>query len=215
MQGHNSMRQIALMLDRLTERIGHERDVRVVHTDLPHCDFTSLFVTLEASPDTYRRGRPYAFASAIGHSFYDRLLPAGSLTLGWSSFALHWMGTSSGGPTRAHLAGPRLFGGGQGVGGGRRGGLEGFPGASCRGTHAWRSTGSGGWAVDAIGATRLEPMMDLANDILQALVAEGKLGAQAYATMTIPSRPRSREEFTAPFDTGDISRVVAGRAGHR
>ena len=90
-QRHNSMRQIALMLDRLTERIGHERDVRVVHTDLPHCDFTSLFVTLEASPDSYRRGRPYAFASLTGHSFYDRLLPAGSLTLGWSSFALHWM----------------------------------------------------------------------------------------------------------------------------
>jgi salicylate 1-O-methyltransferase len=59
-------------------------------------------------------------------------------------------------------------------------------------------------AVNATGATGLEPMMDLANDILQALVAEGKLGAQAYATMTIPSRPRSREEFTAPFDTGDI-----------
>jgi hypothetical protein len=84
-QGHNSMRQIALMLDRLTERIGRERDVRVVHTDLPHCDYTSLFVTLESSPESYRRGRPYAFASAIGHSFYDRLFPAGSLTLGWSS----------------------------------------------------------------------------------------------------------------------------------
>ena len=47
-QGHNSMRQIALMLDRLTERIGRERDFRVVHTDLPHSDYTSLFVTLEA-----------------------------------------------------------------------------------------------------------------------------------------------------------------------
>ena len=62
-------------------------------------------------------------------------------------------------------------------------------------------------AVNATGATGLEPMMDLANDILQALVAEGKLGAQAYATMTIPSRPRSREEFTAPFDTGDITEL--------
>ena len=30
-QGHNSMRQIALMLDRLTERIGCERDISVVH----------------------------------------------------------------------------------------------------------------------------------------------------------------------------------------
>jgi hypothetical protein len=62
-------------------------------------------------------------------------------------------------------------------------------------------------AVNATGATGLEPMMDLANDILQALVAEGKLGAQAYAAMTIPSRPRSREEFTAPFDKGDIAEL--------
>jgi hypothetical protein len=90
-QGHNSMRQIALMLDRLTERIGRERDFRVVHTDLPHSDYTSLFVTLESSPESYRRGRPYAFASASGHSFYNRLFLARSLTLGWSSFALHWM----------------------------------------------------------------------------------------------------------------------------
>jgi S-adenosylmethionine-dependent carboxyl methyltransferase len=134
-QGHNSMRQIALMLDRLTERIGRERDVRVVHTDLPHCDYTSLFVTLETSPDSYRRGRPYAFASAIGHSFYDRLLPEGSLTLGWSSFALHWMSALPMALREHILAGPRLFGRRRSVGGGRRGRLEEFPGASRRGTH--------------------------------------------------------------------------------
>ena len=104
-QGHNSMRQIGLMLDRLTERMGRERDVRVVHTDLPHCDYTSLFVTLETSPDSYRRGRPYAFASAIGHSFYDRLLPAGSLTLGGLLRAA-LDECSSDGAARAHLAGP-------------------------------------------------------------------------------------------------------------
>jgi hypothetical protein len=106
-QGHNSMRQIALMLDRLTERIGRERDVRVVHTDLPHCDYTSLFVTLESSSESYRRGRPYAFASAIGHSFYDRLLPAGSLTLGWSAALNERPSDAS---ARAHWAGPSLLG---------------------------------------------------------------------------------------------------------
>jgi hypothetical protein len=62
-------------------------------------------------------------------------------------------------------------------------------------------------AVNATGATGLEPMMDLANDVLQTLVTEGKLGAQAYATMTIPSRPRSREEFRAPFDKGEVEEL--------
>jgi hypothetical protein len=206
-QGHNSMRQIALMLDRLTERIGRQRDVRVVHTDLPHCDYTSLFVTLETSLDSYRRGRPYAFASAIGHSFYDRLLPAGSLTLGWSSFALHWMSALPM-ALREHIWPARASS------------EEGKALAKVA-TADWRNflahraeeLTPGGQlvlvigAINASGATGLEPMMDLANDILQTLVTEGKLGAQAYATMTIPSRPRSREEFTAPFDKGDITEL--------
>ena len=206
-QGHNSMRQIALMLDRLTERIGRERDVRVVHTDLPHCDYTSLFVTLETSPDSYRRGRPYAFASAIGHSFYDRLFPAGSLTLGWSSFALHWMSALPM-ALREHIW-PVRASSDEGKA------LAEVAAADWRNflAHRAEELTPGGQlvlvigAVDATGATGLEPMMDLANDILRTLVTEGKLGAQAYAAMTIPSRPRSREEFTAPFDKGDIAEL--------
>jgi SAM dependent carboxyl methyltransferase len=206
-QGHNSMRQIALMLDRLTERIGRERDVRVVHTDLPHCDYTSLFVTLETSPDSYRRGRPYAFASAIGHSFYNRLLPEGSLTLGWSSFALHWMSAL---PTalREHIW-PVRASSDEGKA------LAEVAAADWRNflTHRAEELTRGGQlvlvvgAVDETGATGLEPMMDLANDILRLLVTEGKLGAQAYGAMTIPSRPRSGAEFTAPFDKGDVAEL--------
>ena len=90
-QGHNSMRPLALALDRLTERAGQSRDILVMHTDLPHSDFTSLFEMLETAPDSYRRGRNHVFASAVAHSFYKRLLPVASLTLGWSAFALHWM----------------------------------------------------------------------------------------------------------------------------
>jgi hypothetical protein len=206
-QGHNSMRPIALMLDRLTERIGRARDVRVVHTDLPHCDYTSLFVTLESTPDSYRRGRPYAFASAIGHSFYDRLLPAGSLTLGWSSFALHWMSALPM-PLREHIW-PARASSDEGKA------LAEVAAVDWRNflAHRAEELTPGGQmvlvigAADETGATGLEPIMDLANDILRTLVAEGKLGAQAYAAMTIASRPRSHAEFTAPFDKGDIAEL--------
>jgi hypothetical protein len=201
------MRQIALMLDRLTERIGCERDISVVHTDLPHCDYTSLFVTLETSPDSYRRGRPYAFASAIGHSFYDRLFPAGSLTLGWSSFALHWMSALPM-PLREHIW-PALASSDESKA------LAQVAAADWRNflAHRAEELTPGGQlvlvigAVDDNGATGPEPMMDLANDILRTLVTEGKLGAQAYAAMTIASRPRSRAEFTAPFDKGDFAEL--------
>lgn len=203
-QGHNSMRQMAFALDRLTERTGQSRDIMVVHTDLPHCDFTSLFVMLETATDSYRRGRDHVFASAIGHSFYERLLPADSLTFGWSAFALHWMSALPM-PLRAHIwpvsAVPD-----------EAKALAEVAATDWRNflTHRAEELVPGGQlvliigAVDETGATGLEPMMDLANGVLKALVADGKLDADAYAAMTIPSRPRARDEFTAPFDKSEL-----------
>lgn len=203
-QGHNSMRPMALALDRLTERAGQGRDMMVVHTDLPHCDFTSLFVTLTSAPDSYLKGRDHVFASAIGRSFYERLFPTGSLTLGWSSFALHWLSTL---PLalRAHVWPPS---------------------ADADEAKALAIVGAGDWrtflahrceelvpggqlvlvigARDETGATGLEPMMDVANRVLQSLVGEGLLGADAYGAMTIPARPRTRKELTAPFENGEL-----------
>jgi hypothetical protein len=207
-QGHNSMRQLALALDRLAERAGRSQETMVVHTDLPHCDFTSLFATLETAKESYRRGRKNVFASAVGHSFYDRLLPARSLTFGWSAFALHWMSAL---PValKDHiwpvLAAP-----------------DEAEALAKVAAEDWRNFLTsraeelvpGGQlvlvigALDEKGASGLEPMMDLADDVLKALVAEGRLGADAHAAMTIPSRPRRREEFAAPFDRGETPELL-------
>lgn len=203
-QGHNSMRQMARVVDRLAARGGVGRDIMVVHTDLPHSDFTSLFATLETSPDSYRRGRPHVFASAIGRSFYERLLPAGSLAFGWSSFALHWMSALPM-ALAAHIwpiaAAPD-----------EAEALAAIAAADWRTFLAHRGAElvPGGQlvlvvgAVDTEGATGLEPMMDVANDVLMALVEEGALAADAYAAMTIPARPRTCAEFVRPFGAGDL-----------
>lgn len=207
-QGHNSMVQMAMALDRLTKRTGSGRDIMVVHTDLPHSDFTSLFVMLDTAPDSYRRGRDHVFASAIGRSFYERLLPAGSLAFGWSAFALHWMSAlpvtlrahiwpASASPDEAKL-------------------LAEVAAADWRNFLSRRAEElvPGGQLVlvigsaDETGATGLEPMMDVANTVLKALVAEGKLVAEAYALMTIPSRPRTLDEYRAPFDRGELPMLV-------
>lgn len=203
-QGHNSMRHMALVLDRLTGRAGQDQDIMVVHTDLPHCDFVSLFETLETAPNSYRRNKPNVFAAAIGHSFYERLLPAGSLTFGWSSFALHWMSDLP--LTLGTHIWPVLTSPDEDKA------LAAVAAADWRNflTHRAEELLPGGQlvlvigAVDAAGATGLEPMMDLANEILKQLVAEGGLAAAAYAAMTIPSWPRRLEEFTAPFDKGEL-----------
>jgi hypothetical protein len=207
-QGHNSMRQMALVLDGLAERAGRGRDVMVVHTDLPHSDFTSLFGTLNAAPESYRRGRDNVFSSVIGQSFYDRLLPAGSLVFGWSSFALHWMSALPR-PLGAHIW-PVLAA------------ADEQPVLAEIGARDWRNflraraqeLAPGGQlllvvgAADAAGASGLEPMMDLANAVLGGLVAQGALSAAAYAEMTIPARPRRHEEFSAPFDDGTLPLVL-------
>lgn len=203
-QGRNSMRQMGLALDRLTARAGGDRDMMVVHTDLPHSDFTSLFVTLETASDSYLRGRKQVFASAIGRSFYERLLPAGALTFGWSAFAVHWMSAL---PLalRAHIW-PNFAQPDEAEA------LSKAAAADWRNflVHRAEELVPGGQLVLVMGALDhnrrggLEPMMSVANNVLEALVAEGELDAATYGAMTIPAWPRVRDEITAPFDNGDV-----------
>jgi hypothetical protein len=63
--------------------------VVVLHTDLPGNDFSSLFGTIADDPHSYRRTG--VFPMAIGRSFFEQLAPTGSVMLGWSSIALHWL----------------------------------------------------------------------------------------------------------------------------
>ncbi len=55
----------------------------------PGTDFSSLFETVARDPHTY--ARPGVFSCAAGRSFYEPLLPAGSVSLGWSATAVVWL----------------------------------------------------------------------------------------------------------------------------
>lgn len=63
-------------------------------------------------------------------------------------------------------------------------------------------------AIDDGGTTGLEPLMELANKVLGRLVSGGKLAAEVHAAMTISARPRTRQEFLAPFAEGDVAPLV-------
>ncbi len=95
-QGQNSLIPLQRAINVLRQRIGPDRQVSVVHTDLPENDFTALFQTLITSPESYLRRDGAAFASAIGRSFYEQILPTGSVTLGWSSWAVQWLSRTPG-----------------------------------------------------------------------------------------------------------------------
>jgi hypothetical protein len=89
--GHNSLGPMVAAINALRERAGPEREISIVHTDLPDNDFAALFQTLIRDPNSYLRADPKVFASAAGRSFYEQILPSQTVTLGWSSWAVQWL----------------------------------------------------------------------------------------------------------------------------
>jgi hypothetical protein len=90
-EGRNSLVPMALAIRILRDRVGPERGISVVHTDLPGNDFSSLFETLDTDTESYLYVDSATFASAVGRSFYRQILPSDSVTLGWSSWAVQWL----------------------------------------------------------------------------------------------------------------------------
>ncbi|MGE3872301.1 MAG: hypothetical protein AB7F74_05015 [Parvibaculaceae bacterium] len=90
-QGHSSFGQMAAAISEIRRRTSPDRPISVVHNDLPRSDFTALFEALASDPDSYLRQDRATFPSAVGRSFYDQVLPPASVTLGWSSWAVHWL----------------------------------------------------------------------------------------------------------------------------
>ena len=61
------------------------------HVDQPSNDFNALFEVLDVDPDRYVLDEPNVFPAAIGRSFYESVLPPGSVHLGWCSYAAVWL----------------------------------------------------------------------------------------------------------------------------
>ena len=89
--GHNSLLPIGAAIALLRKRAEHGRAICVVHTDVAENDYTTLFDTLATDPNSYLRDDPDVFPSAVGRSFYQRILPSSTVTLGWSSWAVQWL----------------------------------------------------------------------------------------------------------------------------
>jgi len=93
-QGRNSMRPMGVGIDTLRPRVGPDRAIEVIHTDLASNDFTSLFMTLQQDPSSYLAGRARVFPLAVGRSYFEPILPAGRVHLGWNTWTLHWLSRS-------------------------------------------------------------------------------------------------------------------------
>lgn len=202
-EGRNSLAPMGAAVETLRAVHGEELPVWVVHTDLPDNDFSSLFRVVAEDPQSYRR--PGVHTAAVGRSFYEQLLPSGSVGLGWSSIAVHWL---------RGVPGP----------------LDGFwPGdATGEQAAAWERAAAADWsafltarAAELRPGARLvvvsgaahddgpprrsgaEAVMDEVARGLAALVERGLLAEAERDAMVIPAWYRTEAEWHAGF-TGDL-----------
>jgi hypothetical protein len=202
--GRNSLLPLGAALRVLRERIGPERAVSVVHTDLPGNDFSALFQTIASNPDSYLHDDQAVFPCAVGRSFYEQILPSASVTLGWSSWAVQWL-------SRVPALIPDQVQVAYSQDAGVRSAFyqQAADDWRCFVVHRAAELKPGGrlvilsMAVDDQGDFGYRASVEAIYRSLEDLVAEGLISASEMCRMVIPTVGRSRDNFMAPFvETG-------------
>ncbi|MDH3472971.1 MAG: class I SAM-dependent methyltransferase [Rhodospirillales bacterium] len=180
------------------------RPVAVYYTDQPRNDYNALFANLHGrleGPALAAQDRVHVFAAAT--SFYRQILPAGSLDLGFSATAMHWLSRKPGNISN-HV---------QAVG------AEGAELAAFaeQGNRDWETIllmraaelKPGGRLVFAnfckdeagryLGNSGGAHMFDTFDAIWRDFLAEGTIGQGEYVAMTLPQYYKTVEEFSAPL----------------
>ena len=198
-QGKNSCAPVQIAINALRSRLGQTRPIMVHHIDIPANDFNALFEVLETDPGRYAADDPQVFSSAIARSFYETVLPAEQVDLGWSAYSAMW-------PSRV----PSLI-----------------PGHFCvlgstgsirveferQFAHDWETFLTlrsaelrfGGRLVvvvptfDGNGRSGFEDFMDHGNAVLASMVEEHAITADERKNMVLGAGPRSKNDLIAPF----------------
>ena len=212
-QGKNSLAPMRCAIRTLRARLGPVRPLVIYHVDQPSNDFNALFSVLDNDPDSYVRDEPNVFSCAIGRSFYRSVLPAESVHIGWSSYAVVWLSripTAIPGHFFAHCSSGAVRAAFD-----RQGAQDWETFLTLRATELRR----GGRlvvvhpntpvAIGGDGSPGFLDLMDQANLVLAEMVAQGSITGEARARMVIGSYPRSRRELLAPFEaTGTFRGLV-------
>ena len=199
-QGRNSLAPIQVAISGLRKRISPNRAISVFHIDQPSNDFNSLFEVLDADPNRYGVDDPEVYSAAIGKSFYEKVLPPGSVHLGWSSYAAVWL-------SRVPALIPGHFISIRSTGTVR---AE-FERQAAQDWEAFltlraRELRPGGRLVVVLpgiaddGSVGLEPIFDHANAALEEMVADGAITSEERSRMTLRAHPRRKQDLLAPFE---------------
>jgi hypothetical protein len=91
--GGNSMAAVRSAVQAVRKR-RLDQPVAALHNDLPSNDWNTLFRNVESSPDSYRAvDGPAVVTLASAISFFEPAAPSGSVHLGMSFSAAHWLRT--------------------------------------------------------------------------------------------------------------------------
>lgn len=198
-QGKNSMAPMQVAIRGLRNRIGPGRAISIFHIDQPSNDFAALFGILDADPDRYVLDEPNVFPAAIGRSFYENVLPPGSVHLGWSSYAAVWLSRIpalipghvfylfSTGSVRAEFE--------------RQSAQDWAAFLSLRS----RELHPGGRLVVVLpaladdGSAGFEPIFEQANAVLAEMASDGTITSEERSRMVISAFPRRKRDLLAPF----------------
>lgn len=197
--GHNSLLPINAAITALRARTRTEHAILVAHTDVADNDFTALFRTLSDDPDSYLHRDAAVFSSAVGRSFYQQILPSHSVTLGWTSWATHWLSRIA--PVPDHIL-PACS-------------ADAAVRAACarQAAEDWhefvafraRELVRGGRLVvltmgtEESGEFGMRALIDVLYATLRELVAAGLLTTDELVGMSLPIVGRSEKDFVAPF----------------
>lgn len=88
-QGRNSMAPISAVLREVRAR-APSLPASVLHTDLPDNDFSTLFHVVEGE-GSYTRSFDDVYTSALGRSYYSRLVPSSELHMLLAFVTVHWL----------------------------------------------------------------------------------------------------------------------------
>lgn len=196
-QGKNSIDPLKAAISDLRAR-SQTVTITVTHTDIPSNDFTSLFELL-ASGGSYLQGTSDVYAYAAGVSFYERIFPARTQSLGWNAIAVHWL-SSVPCTIPDHIWSPYAQGAVREAF--RKRAADDWNNFLSARAAEFREGGQiviVGSSADDRGFAGAEGLMNLANDELRAMVRRRSITGDQYDNMAIPTYYRTHAEFEAPF----------------